>query len=107
MVQVHLGAQNVAALAQLAVRLICNQQVGGSSPLSGSMLYSNQKKFHSRSAAGSSTTTSFPPRHVTAISRKDGRVAECNGLENRLTPNGVTGVQIPLFPHKTNGVERY
>ncbi len=30
--------------------------------------------------------------------RRDGRVVECGGLENRCSPSGEPGVRIPLSP---------
>ena len=32
--------------------------------------------------------------------RRDGRVVECGGLENRCSPSGEPGVRIPLSPQR-------
>ena len=35
-----------------------------------------------------------------ALTRRDGRVVECGGLENRCSPSGEPGVRIPLSPQR-------
>ncbi len=37
---------------------------------------------------------------TSATKRRNGRVVECDGLENRFPPSGGTGVRIPLSPHR-------
>ena len=37
------------------------------------------------------------------LRRRNGRVVECGGLENRCPPTGGPGVRIPLSPPKLSG----